>query len=70
MQSGILAAQTPFSTGRPVTLFQNKSIFSDGAVGLAYLAPPPSIAALELSYPTLTALGNPLPISRFGLQTG
>ncbi|KDQ62165.1 hypothetical protein JAAARDRAFT_189527 [Jaapia argillacea MUCL 33604] len=32
---GLLASSTPFITGRPVTLFHNKNIYSSGAVGLA-----------------------------------
>jgi small ligand-binding sensory domain FIST len=32
---GLLASSTPFLTGRPVTLFHNDNIYSEGAVGIA-----------------------------------
>lgn len=34
-QIGLIGSSTPFITGRPFTLFQGSSIYSDGAVGLA-----------------------------------
>lgn len=37
---GLVAAPTPFITGRPVTLFRNQSIYGSGAVGLALLRTP------------------------------
>ncbi|TFK38965.1 hypothetical protein BDQ12DRAFT_722820 [Crucibulum laeve] len=32
---GLMATSTPFITGRPVTLFQNRCIYESGAVGIA-----------------------------------
>lgn len=34
-KSMLIGTSTPFITGRPVTLFHNDEIYSDGAVGLA-----------------------------------
>ncbi|KAJ6508977.1 hypothetical protein C8R45DRAFT_969473 [Mycena sanguinolenta] len=38
---GLFAAPTPFTTGRPVTLFQGDKIYGTGAVGLALRHPKP-----------------------------
>jgi hypothetical protein len=34
---GLIASSTPFITGRPFTLFENKRIHSTGAVGIALM---------------------------------
>ncbi|KAG6831329.1 hypothetical protein H0H92_011244 [Tricholoma furcatifolium] len=36
---GLIASSTPFITGRPVTLFHNDAIYSDGALGVALTTP-------------------------------
>ncbi|KAH7885163.1 hypothetical protein F5I97DRAFT_1340042 [Phlebopus sp. FC_14] len=53
----LIASSTPFLTGRPVTLFHNGQVHSDGAVGVALTShtasPPP---AVDLAFPPLVAL--------------
>ncbi|KAF8558293.1 hypothetical protein OG21DRAFT_1229085 [Imleria badia] len=60
----LIASSTPFITGRPVTLFHNGSIFSHGAVGIAFnsspSSPPPVV---ELSFPPLVALSTNLNVT-------
>jgi hypothetical protein len=36
---GLIGSSTPFVTGRPVTLLQNSSVLSEGAVGFAVRVP-------------------------------
>lgn len=66
VQLSLIASSTPFITGRPVTLFYNGSIFSSGAVGIAFNSspslPPPVV---ELSFPPLVALSNNLHVTRY-----
>ncbi|KAG6332086.1 hypothetical protein ID866_7004 [Astraeus odoratus] len=61
-QLGLLASSTPFLTGRPVTLFCNGQVYSNGAVGVAL----PShfvTSQLDVSFPPLMALTPPLPVT-------
>ncbi|GLB45542.1 hypothetical protein LshimejAT787_2301020 [Lyophyllum shimeji] len=46
---GLIAASTPFITGRPVTLFHNDNIYDSGAVGLAFRRAPGASAQTEFS---------------------
>ncbi|KIJ62693.1 hypothetical protein HYDPIDRAFT_93917 [Hydnomerulius pinastri MD-312] len=51
----LIASSTPFLTGRPVTLFHNGEVLSDGAVGVA-LSASSSSPSVDLSFPPLVAL--------------
>ncbi|KAF8073476.1 hypothetical protein FPV67DRAFT_749080 [Lyophyllum atratum] len=46
---GLIAASTPFVTGRPVTLFHNNHIYDSGAVGLALTHPPHATVQTEFT---------------------
>ncbi|KAL4070061.1 hypothetical protein V8B97DRAFT_1967983 [Scleroderma yunnanense] len=60
-QLALFASPTPFLTGRPVTLFYNGQVHSDGAVGIALPSSLPS--QLDLNFPTLVPLTPALPIT-------
>ncbi|KAF9221513.1 hypothetical protein BS17DRAFT_784868 [Gyrodon lividus] len=59
----LMASSTPFLTGRPVTLFHNGKILSDGAVGVALTPSSSSAPVVELSFPPLVALSPDLEIT-------
>ncbi|KAF8842570.1 hypothetical protein BDN67DRAFT_965712 [Paxillus ammoniavirescens] len=60
----LIASSTPFLTGRPVTLFHNGKILSDGAVGIALTSSPSSPPpVVELSFPPLDALSPDLEVT-------
>jgi len=61
---GLIASSTPFVTGRPVTLFHNDRIYSDGAVGLALTKTTTPRAKLKIGFPKLKALTPPLTVTR------
>lgn len=52
---GFLASSTPFITGRPVTLFHDGEIYSDGAIGIA-LQPSLGHTSLTVEFPGLVDL--------------
>jgi len=62
-QLGFLASSTPFITGRPVTLFHDGAIYSDGAVGVA-LQPSFGRTSLAVEFPGLVELTPELKITR------
>ncbi|KAG2130666.1 uncharacterized protein EDB93DRAFT_1179731 [Suillus bovinus] len=59
---GFLASSTPFITGRPVTLFHDGKIYSDGAVGIA-LQPSLGHTSLKVEFPGLVDLTPDLQIT-------
>ncbi|KAG2131817.1 hypothetical protein DEU56DRAFT_813472 [Suillus clintonianus] len=59
---GFLAASTPFITGRPVTLFYDGEIYSDGAIGIA-LQPSMGHTSLTVEFPGLVDLTPDLRIT-------
>ncbi|KAG2365126.1 hypothetical protein BDR07DRAFT_1399925 [Suillus spraguei] len=62
-QLGFLASSTPFITGRPVTLFHDGEIYSDGAIGIA-LQPSLGRTSLTVEFPGLVDLTPDLQITR------
>lgn len=64
-QLGLIAASTPFITGRPVTLFYNQSIYDTGAVGFALKEGPKSRANLRTEFIGLTPISAPMTITRY-----
>ncbi|KAI0316657.1 hypothetical protein OF83DRAFT_1059991 [Amylostereum chailletii] len=63
---GMIAASTPFVTGRPYTLFHNTSVYSSGAVGIALshhssVDIPPH---LRTDFPGLTPMTDVLTVTR------
>ncbi|KAG5640653.1 hypothetical protein DXG03_007655 [Asterophora parasitica] len=69
---GLTASSTPFTTGRPFTLFHNSRIYSSGGVGLALLRSPYTYhdplahtpATVRPSFPGLNPLGQPMRVSQ------
>jgi hypothetical protein len=62
-QLGFLASSTPFVTGRPVTLFHDGEIYSDGAIGIALQL---SLGhTLTIEFPGLVDLTPDLQITRY-----
>ncbi|KAG1777207.1 hypothetical protein EV702DRAFT_1226200 [Suillus placidus] len=61
-EAGFLASSTPFITGRPVTLFHDGEIYSDGAIGIA-LQPSLSHTSLTVKFPGLVDLTPDLQIT-------
>nr|KAJ3420997.1 hypothetical protein HK105_004747 [Polyrhizophydium stewartii] len=61
---GVIAARTPFVTGRPFTLFHNDSVLSEGAVGVAFGGSATQPAPIGMSAPHLVPLAPPMHISR------
>ncbi|KAK9703386.1 hypothetical protein K7432_010760 [Basidiobolus ranarum] len=63
---GLVGSSTPFSTGRPATLYLNDRVFSSGAVGVAIVDKKANLpkAALQLQFPSLKHLGKPMQITR------
>ncbi|KAF9446373.1 hypothetical protein P691DRAFT_804022 [Macrolepiota fuliginosa MF-IS2] len=61
---GLLASSTPFITGRPVTLFQNKEIFGSGAVGLAITGETKSIPRLRADFLSVQKLGGVMTVTQ------
>jgi len=59
---GFLASSTPFITGRPVTLFHDGEIYSDGAIGIA-LQPSLGHTSLTVEFPGLVDLTPDLQIT-------
>lgn len=59
---GLLASSTPFITGRPVTLFHDGEIYSDGAIGIA-LQPSLGHTSLTVEFPGLVDLTPDLQIT-------
>lgn len=59
---GFLASSTPFITGRPVTLFHDGEIYSDGAIGIA-LQPSLGHTSLTVKFPDLVDLTPDLQIT-------
>ncbi|KAG1797877.1 uncharacterized protein HD556DRAFT_1355738 [Suillus plorans] len=59
---GFLASSTPFITGRPVTLFHDGEIYSDGAIGIA-LQPSLGHTSLTAEFPDLVDLTPDLQIT-------
>ncbi|KAG1822641.1 uncharacterized protein BJ212DRAFT_1263735 [Suillus subaureus] len=61
-EAGFLASSTPFITGRPVTLFHDGEIYSDGAIGIA-LQPSLGHTSLTVEFPGLVDLTPDLHIT-------
>jgi hypothetical protein len=61
-QLGLLAASTPFVTGRPVTLFHNQRIHSSGAVGFELREPTGS--TLKMDFRDLTSITQPATVTQ------
>ncbi|ORX82404.1 hypothetical protein K493DRAFT_292355 [Basidiobolus meristosporus CBS 931.73] len=63
---GLIGSSTPFSTGRPTTLYLNDKVFSGGAVGVVISDSTKEIQkpALSLQFPSLRSLGSPMKITR------
>ncbi|KAG1743215.1 uncharacterized protein EDB91DRAFT_1126270 [Suillus paluster] len=62
---GFLASSTPFITGRPVTLFHDGEVYSDGAIGIA-LQPSLGHTSLTVEFPGLVDLTPELQITSSG----
>ncbi|KAF9236457.1 hypothetical protein BU15DRAFT_76906 [Melanogaster broomeanus] len=60
----LVASSTPFLTGRPVTLFHDGEILSDGAVGVVLTSSSEPAPLVELSFPPLVALSPDLEVTR------
>lgn len=64
---GLVGASTPFVTGRPYTLLQDKSVYSTGAVGVALTSPlKPRVNTV---FSGLRAITPPLTVTRQVLLT-
>ncbi|KAF5367783.1 hypothetical protein D9615_010494 [Tricholomella constricta] len=59
---GLVAASTPFITGRPVTLFHNDKIHESGAVGLALRRIPRGRASTD--FPGVVPISAPTTVTR------
>lgn len=58
---GLVATLTPFVTGRPVTLFHNDSVHSEGAVGLCLSSA--TRATHYSDFPGLEAITQPMTVT-------
>ncbi|CAG8643263.1 8848_t:CDS:2 [Paraglomus occultum] len=59
---GIIGTSTPFTTARPVTLFYNEHVLSQGVVGFSLT--PNSIGDIALQHDSLSSLGNVMKITK------
>jgi len=62
LKLGLVASSTPFVTGRPVTLFKNRDIYSSGAVGIALTGLAPKVRSV---FPGLRAITERLTVTRY-----
>ncbi|KAG8805880.1 hypothetical protein FRC19_007618 [Serendipita sp. 401] len=60
---GSIASSTPFITGRPFTIFESGSIYSDGAVGVAIAGTKAS--GIHPNFSSLRPIGIPLLTTRY-----
>lgn len=61
---GLSAAVTPFLTGFPITLTHNNEILKSGGIAMAFRAHPKK---MQVRYPRLSILGDPLPVTKLVL---
>ncbi|KAJ3483644.1 hypothetical protein NLI96_g6173 [Meripilus lineatus] len=60
-QVGFIASSTPFTTGRPFTLFHNTNIYSSGAVGVCIASP--VTGHVRVNFPRLQSITESLTVS-------
>ena len=62
---GLVAASTPFVTGRPFTLLHDQLVYSAGAVGLALISPiKPTVVSAFLGLKAITPV---LTVTRYAV---
>lgn len=63
LQIGLIGSSTPFITGRPFTLFQGSSIYSDGAVGLAIFNQ--ESQRTSVNFKNVRAVSRPMEVTQY-----